>query len=199
MKRVGFIILIFVVLGSNLSAQDEHKKKRSWIIPSHVIAQYAGGVGTYIIGAGYVLNKSQSLRLKFQYGFTPKFKTKKNLHSTSTFFSYLPANILIYKKISVMPQLRLGWSRAFADGPGTFTRLPSYFPDGYYAPNAFRFHFNMGANFKYDLKKGSMVKAMEFYIETTTNDLYVKYFFNYSKVHLNHIFTMALGINIMFK
>jgi len=199
MKKTAAIIILLVFTGIDQYAQEEQTKKRSWIIPSHVVAQYAGGVGSAVIGAGYVLNKSQSLRLKVQYGFTPKYKANKNLHSISTFFSYLPVKIDVNKKISAMPLLRVGWSRAFADGPGTFTRLPSYYPDGYYAPNAYRFHFNLGANCHYSFNKKQTVKALEFYIETTTNDLYVKYLLKYNKIHINHIFTMTLGVNIMFK
>lgn len=199
MKRIVYILSLLIFVQIGLQAQNEETKKRNWIIPAYVNIQYAGGVGNYVIGAGYTLNKSQSLRFSFHYGFTPKFKSKKNLHITSLKFSYLPIDFKIYKKVSAMPVISIGSSRVFADGPGTFTRLPSYYPEGYYAPNAFRFHFSIGADFKYRFKDTSTVKALEFYVETTTNDLYLKYYFNYNKIHFTEIFTMALGVNIMFK
>jgi len=199
MKKAIYILMIIMTFQISLRAQNEEVKKRNWIIPAYLNLQYAGGVGNYIIGAGYTLNKSQSLRFAFQYGFTPKYKSKKNLHITSLKFSYLPTDIKIYKNISAMPSISAGVSRIFADGPGTFTRLPSYYPEGYYSPNAFRFHLSLGANFKYRFTNPRNIKALEFYIETTTNDLYMKYYINYRKVHLTNIFTMALGINIMFK
>jgi len=98
-----------------------------------------------------------------------------------------------------MPSISAGLSRIFADGPGTFTRLPSYYPEGYYSPNALRFNLSFGSTFKYTFTNPGTIKAIEFYIETTTNDLYMKYYYNYSRLKLTHIFTMALGINIMFK
>ncbi len=175
------------------------QKQRSWIIPAYVNLQYAGGIGNYIIGAGYTLNKSQSLRFALKYGFTPKYRSNKNLHISTVEFCYLPVDIPVQSNISIMPKITTAVSRVFADGPGTFTRLPSYYPEGYYAPNAFRFHFSLGITGHYQLKQKYKVKAIEFYIETTTNDLYLKYYFNYSGLQLTNVFTMALGANIMFK
>ena len=65
----------FILTNVMLVAQDQEEKRRNWIVPSFINTQYAGGIGNYIIGAGYFLNKSQSLRLIIQYGFTPKYKT----------------------------------------------------------------------------------------------------------------------------
>ena len=199
MKKIIYIITLLFAFQITVNAQDKEAKKRNWIIPTYLNFQYAGGIGNYIIGAGYILNKSQSLRFAFQYGFTPKYRSKRNLHIASIKFNYLPVDFKIYKNISAMPSISAGVSRIFADGPGTFTRLPSYYPEGYYSPNAFRFHLSLGADFKYSFTNPGTIKALEFYIETTTNDLYMKYYFNYSRLHLTKIFTMALGINIMFK
>ena len=178
-------------------AQNNSQKCRNWIIPKYLNLQYSGGVGNYVIGAGYILNKSQSLRLSFQYGYTPAYKAKYTIHTSSVKFSYYPVKLRIYKQFSAIPEVSLGVSRVFADGPGTFTRLPSYYPDGYYAPNAFRFHFSLGGAFRYDLKSKYYVQAVELYFETTTNDLYVMYYLNYDPIKLTDIFSMAIGINIL--
>ncbi len=199
MKKLINILLVILAFQLSVNAQDEKAKKWGWLIPAFANLQYAGGVGNYIIGAGYTLNKPQSLRLAFQYGYTPKFVTNKTLHIGSLKFSYLPVDVKLYKNISAMPVLSVGISKTFADGPGTFSRLPSYYPEGYYAPNAYRFHFSLGANFKYQFKNQGIIKALELYVETTTNDLYMKYYFKYDKIPITHAFTMALGINIMFK
>lgn len=199
MKKFINLLLVLLAFQISVYAQEEKTKKRNWIIPAYANLQYAGGVGNYIIGAGYTLNKPQSLRLAFQYGYTPKFKTNNHLHVASLKFSYLPIELNLYKNISAMPVISAGISKVFADGPGTFSRLPSYYPDGYYAPNANRYHFSLGANFKYKFKKQGIVKALEFYAETTTNDLYIKYFYKYNKIHITRAFTLALGINILIK
>lgn len=196
MRAIIASIIIFLHISFGLLGQETDRDCRNWIIPRYLNLQYAGGIGNYIIGAGYTLNKSQSLRLALQYGFTPKYKADRNLHTTSLKFSYLPVKQRVFKNVSVLPVISFGSSRVFADGPGTFTRLPSYYPEGYYAPNAFRLHFGLGGALRYELPSKYFVKAVEFHMETTTNDLYFKYFFNYEAIKISDIFSLALTINI---
>jgi len=47
------------------------------------------------------------------------------------------------------------------------------------------------------LKQKYFVQAVELYLETTTNDLYVHYYVNYDPIKLTDIFSMAIGINIL--
>lgn len=197
MKIRSLILIFFLFLGSHIIAQDTTCECRNWIIPRYLNLQYSGGVGNYVIGAGYTLNKSQSLRLVLQYGFTPKYKANVTLHTSSLKFSYYPLRIRLWKDLSILPDIAIGISRVFADGSGTFTRLPSYYPDGYYAPNAFRYHFNLGAMLRYDLPSRYFVKAVEIYLETTTNDLYIHYYLNYDPIKLSDIFSMCIGANIL--
>lgn len=194
MKRT--IYLLAVILLIPFSGISQERDCRNWIIPRYLNLQFAGGIGQYVIGAGYTLNKAKNLHLSFQYGFTPKHESKRNLHTTAVKFSYLPFEIDIYKGLKVHPSIGVGISRVFADGPGTFTRLPEYYPDGYYAPNAFRGHLNLGAVFKYQFNEKYFIKALEWYVETTTNDLYILYYVSYDPFHFYNIFSMALGVNI---
>ena len=196
MKKTILIISLCIIAYLNTGAQ-ESPKCRNWIIPKYLNLQYSGGIGNYVIGAGYILNKSQRLRLIIQYGFTPQYTANSNLHTSSLRFTYNPVMIKIYKEFSVAPTASLGVSRVFADGPGTFTRLPSYYPDGYYAPNAFRTHLSLGGVFRYDMSPKSFLQAIELYLETTTNDLYVKYYLNYDAIKITDIFSMAIGVNIL--
>lgn len=192
------VILFAIFFPVCILAQNNSEDKRNWIIPTFVNFQYAGGVGQYIIGGGYDLNKSKNLRMLIQYGFVPKKRSKKNLHITCLRFNYLPFDFKLYKDFRFKPTIGLGISHIFPDGPGTFIRLPSHYPEGYYAPNAFRLHFNLGGVYEYHFQKEFFIENLEFYIETTTNDLYLKYFYKYEPIKIVHIFSMAFGINIYF-
>lgn len=197
MKKKLIVIALVLITCMSTYAQEDDCKCRNWIIPKYLKLQYSGGVGNYVFGAGYLLNKSQSLRLILQYGITPAYKAEYRLHTSSLRFTYIPTRIKIYKEFSAAPSVSLGTSRVFADGPGTFTRLPSYYPEGYYAPNAFRIHFSLGGVFRYDLDPEHFVQAVELCIETTTNDLYMHYYLNYEPIKLTDIFSMAIGVNIL--
>lgn len=197
MKSKPIVFFLLLLASLHLFGQEEDCRQRNWIIPRYLNLQYSGGIGTYVIGAGYTLNKSQSLRLVFLYGFTPESKANLYLHNLSFKFTYHPVWIKVYKDFSLSPTTSLGASYIFADGPGTFAKLPSYYPDDYYAPNAFRAHFSLGGVGRYDLDEKYFVRAIELYIETTTNDLYVKYFIKYDALKLTDIFSMAIGVNIL--
>jgi hypothetical protein len=98
----------------------------------------------------------------------------------------------------LFPQTGLGISRQFPEGTNTFVRLPKTFPEGYYAPNAFRLHLNLGGKIRKEISKDGPIKAIDFYAETTTNDQYVMYMFKSHEVGLNDIFSLALGVNLLF-
>ena len=197
MKAKLIIISLFMSAFLFAGAQDNSQKCRNWIIPKYLNLQYADGKGFDLTAIQTRMNKSQSLRMIIQYGFTPEYKAKYRLHTSSLKLTYDPVRIKIYNELSIAPTVSLGVSWVFADGPGTFTRLPSYYPKGYYAPNAFRAHFSLGGIFRYDLKPKYFVQAVELYLETTTNDLYVHYYLNYDPIKLTDIFSMAIGINIL--
>ena len=200
MKKIAKYILIawlFMSLATGTNAQDTIIRYKKTLVPNYLNFQYAGNYGAYIVGAGYFMNKKQNLELVAGYGYTSKHKAAARIHNVFLKGIVIPKSWELENNWSAYAQTGVTLSRQFSGNTNTFTRLPKTYPDGYYAPNAFRFHFNFGGKVRKYLGEDHFIKAIDFYIETTTNDLYLTYLFKSKEVGLRNIFSMAFGFNFI--
>lgn len=196
-KLISYILLIFSLFSTQaLSAQDSIVGKKRGIIPDYVNFQLAGNIGGISIGAGYYLNPVRSLCLDGIYGFSPAFRTGRAIHNIVLRLSYYPYAFDLPRNYTLRPLMSFAVSKQIADNDRTFSTLPKNYPEGYYAPNAFRLHFDLGIALKRELSKTRFIKAIELYANTTTNEMYVTYFFKSETVNFADIFSMAIGINL---
>ncbi|HPE43829.1 MAG TPA: hypothetical protein PKV88_07085 [Bacteroidales bacterium] len=192
-KILILIVLLLLLLGGKAFAQE----KSRGIIPDYINLQFAGNIGALSAGAGYYLNPANSLALDAIYGFSPAYRTGKAIHNIVVRLNYSPYNIGLNDALNLKPFASLAISRQIADGDRTFERLPKNFPEGYYAPNAFRLHFDLGLSLHKKFAPEKRVRGMEFYLATTTNEMYVTYFINSREVGLGDIFSLTLGIKMI--
>lgn len=193
-----FNLLLLMSISFQANAQEKIKRKKHSIIPDYVNTQFAGNIGAGSIGAGYYLNKVRNFSFDFIYGYSPQYRTSVDLHNLVARFNYKPTTINLPKRWSLRPLISAAVSVQIYDNGRTFTRLPHTYPEGYYSPTAFRFHLDLGGVVRYDFAPYTVLKAMEFYITTTTNDLYVYYLFKAKQMTLTDAFSMAIGINFFF-
>ncbi|MBZ0243978.1 MAG: hypothetical protein K8F24_12225 [Bacteroidales bacterium] len=196
-KPLSFCLLIITFFTTQmLSAQDTTIVKKRGIIPDYVNFQLAGNIGSGSIGAGYYLNPVRSLCLDGIYGYSPAFRTGRAIHNIVLRLTYYPYTFDLPRDYTLRPLVSLAVSKQIADSDRTFSRLPKNYPEGYYAPNAFRLHLDLGITLKRDLSKTRFIKAIELYANTTTNEMYVTYYFRSKIVDFTDIFSMAIGINL---
>lgn len=179
-------------------AQPVENQNKSRLIPDHLIFNYAGNIGNYGIGAGYLLNKKQNLQLGLLYGFTPKYKVAVAIHTISARGIYLPAAFELKHGLTFSPQISAGISYSTAIGKNTWVTQPSVFPKGYYSPTAFRIHAGFGGKLSLDTPNFGFMTKIDLYAETTTNDLYGYYWVIYREVKTGDAFSLALGMNFWF-
>jgi len=198
-KHLKFLIVFFILMGSSFVGfgQDTIIRYKKTLVPNYVNFQYAGNLGAYIIGVGYYLNPKRTLDLVIGYGYTSEHKATIRIHNVFAKGIYFPYTWSLKKRWFLSPQLGVAISRQFSGGTNTFTRLPKTYPDGYYAPNAYRFHLNFGLRVRKSIGEDTFIKAVDFYIETTTNDLYLSYLLKSTEVGLGNVFSMALGVNLV--
>ncbi|MBU1369081.1 MAG: hypothetical protein KJ754_04455, partial [Bacteroidetes bacterium] len=166
------------------------------IVPDYLNMQFAGNIGSGSIGAGYYLNPSRTLFFDAVYGYSPAFRSGRAIHNIVVRLVAKPYSLNLKKQYSLKPLLSIAVSKQIADDDRTFSRLPKNFPEGYYAPNAFRLHFDLGLALRKDIDKSGIIKAVEFYANTTTNEMYVTYFIRSQSVNLGDIFSLTLGFNL---
>ncbi len=194
MKKIVILIpLLFLLLNGRAFAQE----KSRGIIPDYINLQFAGNIGALSAGAGYYLNPAKSLALDAIYGFSPAYRTGKAIHNVVIRLNYSPINLDLNDALSLKPFASFAISRQIADSDRTFERLPKNFPEGYYAPNAFRLHFDFGLSLQKKFAPEKRIRGMEFYLATTTNEMYVTYFINSREVGLGDIFSLTIGIKLI--
>lgn len=198
MKKItGFhLILVFFLMFELSFAQT----RSSWtvFVPDFAIANFAGFKGKYAFGAGYNLNRRHSLQLGILYGFTPK-SDLPDLASTYTARGiYFPKVYQFGSGFAFSPQVAVDLSYTIAMNKNTWISLPQHFPHNYYSSTAIRVHLGIGGNISYHTGEKYIFKKIDFYAETTTNDLYAKYFLRYRNLSVPDIFTLGIGMNLWF-
>ena len=186
-----FLVLIMMLIMAPAAAQDTIIRFKRALTPNYINLQYAGNYGAYIAGAGYYLNHKHTLQLVAGYGYTTKQKANKRIHNIFVKGIVVPTTFDLKKGWMLAPQMGITISRQFSGAGNTFVRLPKTFPDGYYAPNALRFHLNLGVKVRKQLKDYTFIKAIDFYAETTTNDLYMTYLLKSKEVQFRNIFKIG--------
>lgn len=175
---------------------------KPWYKPNYINVQYAGNIGFLSFGAGYFIFKPHFFSVDFVYGYAPSSKTAVDIHNIMLrlCFKMPNYNIFAFKQ----SQINLSWRPIFANigiseqihNSNTWKRLPKFYPKGYYPPNAFRIHLDIGTSAIIELNNKI---AIEPYILTTTNDMYVGYYYtSRDNVHISDIFSAAIGANIIF-
>lgn len=196
-KLFSYIVIIIICFTAQmLNAQDTVVVKKRGIIPDYVNFQLAGNIGSGSIGAGYYLNPVQSLCLDGIYGYSPAFRTGRAIHNIVLRLTYFPYAFDLPRNYTLRPLVSFAISKQIADSDRTFSVLPKNYPEGYYAPNAFRLHFDLGIALKRDLSKTRFIKAIELYANTTTNEMYMTYYFKSKYVTFSDIFSLAIGVNL---
>lgn len=194
---IYFIFIMSALICKEGFTQDTLIFYKKPLVPNYINSQFAGNVGAMIIGAGYRMNRKRTLELVVAYGYTPKYEAAKRIHNFSLKGIFIPVEWDLGNGWYLYPQTGLGISRQFPKGNSTFITLPSTYPEGYYAPNALRIHFNLGGKLRREFGRERLIEAIEFYAETTTNDLYMYYYFKSKEIWLNNIFSMAIGVNFV--
>jgi hypothetical protein len=192
-KIVVLLALLLLLLDGKAIAQE----KSRGIIPDYINLQFAGNIGALSAGAGYYLNPAKSLLLDAIYGYSPAYRTGKAIHNIVIRTNYQPVNFDISNALTLKPFTSFAVSLQIADSDRTFKLLPKNFPEGYYAPNAFRLHFDFGISMHKKFAPEKRIRGMEFYLATTTNEMYVTYFINSREVGLGDIFSLTLGIKLI--
>ena len=194
MKKIPLLIVLLLLLPAEKILAQE---KSRGIIPDYINMQFAGNIGALSAGAGYYLNPANNLALDAIYGFSPAYRTGKAIHNIVVRLNYSPFNLGLNDALNIKPFTSFAVSRQIADEDRTFERLPKNFPEGYYAPNAFRLHFDLGLSLHKSFAPEKHIRGMEFYLTTTTNEMYIAYFVNSSEVNLGDIFSLSLGIRLI--
>ncbi|HEY5824064.1 MAG TPA: hypothetical protein VIT44_06860 [Cyclobacteriaceae bacterium] len=166
----AFTLLALITFVSRLEAQQA-STVRKWFVPDHVVVQYAGSIGFISGGAGYDLFKTKNANLDFLFGHVPRFTGSKAINSITLKFNALPIRVVINERTTLYP-LTAGAYICYTPGNAYTSRLPSWYPDGYYWwSEAIRANLFIGGSVNFSLQGMKEKSRLTAYYELGTNEI----------------------------
>lgn len=135
--------------------------------PDLYSAQYAGSIGTYSVGAGYLFWSERGQLDVFAGHYISR--ATEDLFTVTVKYAYSPwPRIPVGERWSVSP-LSTGLSVSYT--MGRYVWWPSHYPPDYYwwSP-ALRPNLFLGSSFRYKLPASSKLNAIGFYYELGSNE-----------------------------
>ena len=194
------VILMWQLTAAQSSAEDP-PSPWEWIVPDHVKLHFAGEIGFLSPGAGYELFKKKNGELDVFGGFLPEAIGGDNIVSIAGKFHYMPWKKEVLKNKYLLEPISLGVLVYHSFGEDlNKAKDDNLYPNGYYWWTVgTRFGPFFGSRITQEFKEPSFFKALTFYVEFGTNDLY---FFswknNRSSIPLYQIWNSSIGLKARF-
>ncbi|WP_133639406.1 hypothetical protein [Sphingobacterium paludis] len=156
------------------------------IMPNNVKLQYAGNIGMFSTGFGYVSPNKRWMG-DFMYGLVPSSYAKDPIHSLTLKGKYVSLNRDYIQSLQVS-WLQLGLWFNYSFGDQYFLGLPSYYDPGYYYfPTALNIGLTLGSEVRY--KKWGL-----YYELGTTEKRMINYVKNSGSINFSEIWNIGIGL-----
>lgn len=212
-KKILFFLIILLpaaVYGQCEGGKDSLSKyekrilkyQRRWshFIPKYTKLQFAGGMGMLSGGIGWVYGKKH-WETDLLIGFVPEFSGERGYATITLKENYIPWNI----KLNRTPKfydwnlepftVSLYINKIF--GENFWRTPPQRYPDGYYymATNM-RINIAFGQRINVKMRNPKFNKAIGFFYELGTNDLYILCLVQNKTLKIHDIFSLSLGLRM---
>jgi len=152
-------------------------------------AQFAGNIGLFSVGIGNeFFNKKLSVDLN--YGYTPKNINGALIHTIAIKPAFHSREFTIS---GIKADCYIGTAVNYNITSNTFHRLPDYYPDGYYVPNAFHSNPFVGTRIKIP-GKIRVLRNLSLYAELGSVDYKIWYYIKNKKIKLHEILNLCFGL-----
>lgn len=175
----------------------EHQGYTSWkrLLPTHVKAQYAGGMGFLSVGYGWDYGRKCRWETDLLFGVLPKAYSDKT-HITFTLKqNYIPWSIRCWDWLSIEP-FSCGAYLNLISGEDFWIREPDRYPgDKYYNfTSRIRLHLYAGQRFTFQVRRESLLRHITLYYEFSANDLDIVAKFGNRTLDFTDIIYFSVGI-----
>ena len=197
-QEPSFVPVASIRLGAHKRLDwREHRGYEGWerLLPTHVKAQYAGGMGFMSFGCGWDYGKKCRWETDVLVGFRPKAWSDRT-HATFTLRqNYIPWSIRCCERFAVEP-FTTGLYLNFISGEDYWVREADKYPgDSYYGfTSRLRAHLYVGQRFTYYLKNDGLLRNITLYYELSANDLDIIAKCGNKSLDLSEIVYFSLGI-----
>lgn len=191
--------MFYTLLSSSAFSQDLRPEiSRKWYMPDHIKLQFAGNIGFISGGPGYV-SPNKTLETDIYFGFLPQKYGGDALVTLTAKTTYSPWHLPLKSQFYIAP-FSLGFYMSYTFGPQFDSKLPAYYPKGYYWwTTSIRSGAHVGGKMGRTLKSLSKLKGLELYYELGTYDLiFISYVQNPRYIKPADILSLSIGLKIAF-
>lgn len=175
----------------------EHLKYEEWkrVLPTHVKAQYAGGMGFMSIGCGWDYGNKCRWETDLLVGFLPKAYSNRTHLTLTLKQNYIPWSIRCCDRFAIEP-LSCGIYFNLITGEDYWVYEPDRYPSSrYYGfTSRLRTHLYFGQRCTYRLKNNALLRSVTPYYEFGANELDLLAKFGNKSIRLSDIFFFSVGI-----
>jgi hypothetical protein len=188
-----WIILVSHPLPGQAQEPGLVTSKRNWYLPDQAVVQFAGNIGLFSAGPGYILKRGK-INLDFLYGYTPSFEAETSIHTVTLKFTYSRWHRKV-APVYIWEPFKFGLGISYSLGSQFYTTLPKRYPDGYYFwPTSFRLTPFISTSLSKAVgTEYTLVKRVQAYGEIGTHDLAILSIINNKALKPWDIISFALG------
>lgn len=164
-------------------------------LPTHVKAQYAGGMGFMSFGTGWDYGRKCRWETDFMIGLLPRTYSNR-AHTIFTLKqNYIPWSIACGDRFAIEP-LACGIYLNLISGEDYWVRKPDRYPNAqyYWFTSRLRTFFYIGQRFTYYLKNDSLLRNITLFYEFSANDLDIISSLGNSTLDFSDIAYFSIGI-----
>ncbi|MDO7877185.1 hypothetical protein Q5H93_20735 [Hymenobacter sp. ASUV-10] len=201
MRYLFFILTILAGLVAPAHAQPgrpDSLHRRSWLLPHHVIGQFAGGQGMATVGLGYTSRRR--LDLDLLAGYVPRRYSITPMGIFTAKATYSPWLVSLGQSRWQLRPLSAGGMLSYTASKGFNKTWDDKYSTGYYWWSAHtRIGGFVGGRLAYRLsnQSGRPARFISAYYELGTNDLYlVSIWHNIGHLPLRSILTLGVGVKV---
>lgn len=174
---------VYSLFGSSIDSLENNKK--SYYIGGH----FAGNTGMFSVNGGQKFFKNR-WAVGAGYGYLPQSVNGVRVHTVYIKNSYYFTKGIFYKKASWYT----GFNTIYGITENTFVKLPSWYPEKYYAPNAIHFTPYLGVRVPFSFYQPGWANKVYFHAELGTVDSYLWYAIINKEVGFWDICNVSYGI-----
>ncbi|MBR1594324.1 MAG: hypothetical protein IJ692_01730 [Alloprevotella sp.] len=193
LSKLALVALLAFPL-QNLCAQ--HRRNALILVPSSVILQNAGNMGTVSLGAGWQYGRDH-WETQVLGGFIPKHDSTRPKFTMTFKENFVPWNLQAGKRWEIQPLTATMYVNAVF-GHEFWAHQPNRYPNKYYDYLSTKYRVNVGLGQRVTLRfsehVSKRVQSASLFYEVSTCDLYIRAATMNRDVKLGHILGLSLGV-----
>ena len=164
--------------------------------PRRVVAQYAGGIGLFSAGLGWMYGKNNSWETDFLLGYVPPYTTGRGKLTITARETYVPFDIKVYGDVNFQP-IAVAMYFNVITGHEFWMSEPVRYPHKYYGfSSGMRAGISVGQRLRLHIPeaKRRIFREVIIYYDFNTCDLDIASFSTNRYVSLWDIINISLGL-----